>query len=424
MPYRQNIDNCLAQIIGERGLAAGEFDRLSAEAHAAGIEIGRPVADDLYHPLRVARETGDLPKLKRVADDLRERFDRLVVLGTGGSSLGGQALAALRPGHNVDFLDNLDAHDMDRLLTRDDLARTGFLAVSKSGGTAETLSQLMVCLTAMRDAVGEEAARDHFLLIAEPGDNAVRKIARRYDIDILDHAQDIGGRFSVLSLVGLLPAMFAGLDAAKVRQGAMGVLNASVSGETPSAPAIGAALSVGLLRHNNITTSVMMPYANRLAPFSAWYCQLWAESLGKDGSGTTPIQANGPVDQHSQLQLYLGGPADKVFTLIGLKTSGQGPRIDPELAQALGTDYLADQTIGDVVAALYQATASTLARNGRPTRVIELDTLDERAMGALCMHFMLETLIAAKLLGVDPINQPAVEEGKNLARSLLAGDAV
>ncbi len=424
MPYRQNIDNCLAQTIGEHGLAREDFDRLSAQAQQAANEIGEQTAAGGLHPLRLARETGDLAELEAIAADLRQRFDRLVVLGTGGSSLGGQALAALRPDHNVDFLDNLDGHDMDRLLARDDLARSGFLAVSKSGGTAETLSQLMVCLTAMREAVGETAARGHFLLIAEPGDNTVRKIAQHYDLKILDHAADVGGRFSVLSLVGLLPAMFIGLDAAKVRQGAMGVLNACIVGEAPSAPALGAALAVGLLRHNRITTSVMMPYANRLAAFSAWYCQLWAESLGKDGSGTTPIQANGPVDQHSQLQLYLGGPADKVFTLIGLKTSGQGPRIDPDLAQALGTDYLAGQTIGDVVAALYQATASTLARNGRPTRVIELDNLDERAMGALFMHFMLETLIAAKLLGVDPINQPAVEEGKNLARRLLAGDAV
>ena len=424
MPYRQNIDNCLAQTIGEHGLAREDFDRLSAEAQIAANEIGEQTAAGGLHPLQLAREAGDLAELEAIAGDLRQRFDRLVVLGTGGSSLGGQALAALRPDHKVDFLDNLDGHDMDRLLARDDLARTVFLAVSKSGGTAETLSQLMVCLTAVREVVGETAAPGHFLLIAEPGDNAVRKIAQHYDLKILDHAADVGGRFSVLSLVGLLPAMFAGLDAAKVRQGAMGVLNASVSGDAPSAPAMGAALAVGLLRHNNITTSVMMPYANRLAPFSAWYCQLWAESLGKDGSGTTPIQANGPVDQHSQLQLYLGGPADKVFTLIGLKTSGQGPRIDADLARTLGTDYLAGQTIGDVVAALYQATASTLARNGRPTRVIELDNLDERAMGALFMHFMLETLIAAKLLGVDPIDQPAVEEGKILARRLLAGDAV
>jgi glucose-6-phosphate isomerase len=346
-----------------------------------------------------------------------------VVLGTGGSSLGGQALCALRPGCGVEFFDNLDADEMAQLLARDDLARTGFLAVSKSGGTTETLSQLIVCLTAMRKVVGEAAARGHFLLIAELRDNAVRRVARQYDLEILDHGADIGGRYSVLSLVGLLPALFAGVDGREVRQGAADVLDAALVAGPPSAPAIGAALAVGLARQRNVSASVMMPYANRLKPFSAWYCQLWAESLAKDGAGTTPIQAAGPVDQHSQLQLYLAGPADKIFTLIGLKTAGRGPEIDADMARGVGADYLANQRIGDVVDALFRSTVQTLARNGRPTRVFELNILDERSLGALFMHFMLETLIAARLLGVDPLDQPAVEEGKNLVRSMLAGES-
>ena len=420
MPYRQIFDACLADSIGEGGLARADFERLAAEAQAAAIDIGAATAAGGYPALRLARESGDLAELQAVAGDLKARFARLVVLGTGGSSLGGQALAALKPGHDVEFLDNLDADDMARLPARDDLGRTGFLAVSKSGGTAETLSQLLVCLPLMQQALGD-AAGDHFLLVAEPGDNALRRLAGQFGLRVLDHAADVGGRFSLLSLVGLLPALFAGLDAAKVRQGAMGVLNAAVSGAAPSEPALGAALAVGLAQQCEVATSVMMPYANRLKPFSAWYCQLWAESLGKAGHGTTPVQANGPVDQHSQLQLYLGGPADKMFTLIGLKSAARGPRIDAALARGAGAAYLADQTVGDVVAALFQATAATLAGNHRPTRVFELDDLDERSLGALCMHFMLETLIAARLLGVNPLDQPAVEQGKTLARGILEG---
>jgi len=423
MTYRQIIEDCLAEHIGERGLVASDFDQLAAEAQAHVVAIGTEAADGGFHPLTLARESADLDELEHVAALLKARFKRLVVLGTGGSSLGGQALTSLVSGHGVEFLDNLDGHDMDLLLARDDLGETAFLAVSKSGGTTETVSQLIVCLRALQNVVGDELAY-HFVLITEPGDNALRKIGDRFGLKILDHPMDVGGRFSVLSLVGLLPALFAGLDVRAVRQGAAAVLDAAIASDTSSDPALGAALAVSLLRQRDITASVMMPYANRLKDFSAWYCQLWAESLGKDGMGTTPIQANGPVDQHSQLQLYLAGPADKVFTLIGLKTAGTGPVIDRELAQSLGADYLSDRKIGDVVAALYQATAATLARNGRPTRIIEIDELDETTMGALFMHFMLETLIAARLLGVNPIDQPAVEEGKVLARGILAGDAV
>jgi len=423
MNYRQIIEDCFAGRIGERGLVPGDFDLLAAEAQAHAAAIGVEAGEGGFHPLTLARESDDLDELERVAGLLTARFKRLVVLGTGGSSLGGQALTSLVPGHGVEFLDNLDGHDIDLLLARDDLGDTAFLAVSKSGGTAETVSQLIVCLRALQNIVGEALAY-HFVLITEPGDNALRKIGDQFGLKIMDHPTDVGGRFSVLSLVGLLPALFAGLDVRAVRQGAAAVLEAAIASETPSDPALGAALAVGLLRQRDITASVLMPYANRLKDFSAWYCQLWAESLGKDGTGTTPIQANGPVDQHSQLQLWLAGPADKVFTLIGLKTAGSGPTIDADLAQSLGADYLADRQIGDVVAALYQATATTLARNGCPTRVIEIDDLDEAAMGALFMHFMLETLIAARLLGVNPIDQPAVEEGKTLARGILAGDAV
>jgi len=422
MPYRQIIDACLAEAIGDQGLETAAFDRLAAEAQAAAIEISE--AAGTYRALTLSREHDDLAELTAIAADLKGRYAHLVVLGTGGSSLGAQALTSLAPGHGVEFFDNLDADDMDRLLARDDLAQTGFLAISKSGGTAETVSQLMVCLAAMQAAVGAAAAGDHFLLVAEAGDNVLRKLAGRFNLRVLDHAPDVGGRYSVLSLVGLLPALFAGLDAAKVRRGAAQVLDAVVTSGSVSDPALGAAIAVGLMRKGGTSISVMMPYANRLADFSAWYCQLWAESLGKDGGGTTPLAANGPVDQHSQLQLWLDGPADKVFTLIGLKTAGQGPRIDAALAREIGAGYLGDRRIGDVVAALYQATAATLAGKGRPTRVIEIDRLDETAMGALFMHFMLETLIAARLLGVDPLDQPAVEDGKVLAREILGGGGI
>ena len=163
-----------------------------------------------------------------------------------------------------------------------------------------------------------------------------------------------------------------------------------------------------------------LAYADRLERFSRWFTQLWAESLGKDGKGTTPIGALGPVDQHSQLQLFIAGPRDKLFTVVTVDTKGQGPRIDAALAKRAGESDLGGKTIGDLVAAQGRATAETLAKNGCPVRTMHLPRLNEESLGALMMHFMLETIIAARLIGVDAFDQPAVEEGKVLAKQYLA----
>ena len=156
-----------------------------------------------------------------------------------------------------------------------------------------------------------------------------------------------------------------------------------------------------------------------MAHFGLWYRQIWAESLGKDGKGTTPIRAMGTVDQHSQLQLYLAGPWDKMFSVLRMDTQSEGRRVDPDLLDDPRLDYLAGRRMGDLLDAEARATADTLIRNGRPTRQILIDTLDEETLGGLFMHFMLETILAAHLLEVDPFDQPAVEEGKVLAREYL-----
>jgi len=184
-------------------------------------------------------------------------------------------------------------------------------------------------------------------------------------------------------------------------------------------PAVGAALSV-MAGESGKPISVVMAYADRLERFTKWWVQLWAESLGKEGKGTTPVAALGPVDQHSQLQLYLAGPRDKLFTIVTVGAGGRGPRIDKSLAKVAGEPELGGKRVGDLVAAEGRATADTLAKNGRPVRAIHIDKLDERSLGALLMHFMLETIVAARLLGVDPFDQPAVEEGKILAKRYLA----
>jgi len=255
--------------------------------------------------------------------------------------------------------------------------------------------------------------------------NGLRDLLGACKAPFLDHDPRVGGRFSVLTNVGLVPAAVAGLDVAAVRAGAAAALAPVLAGKPPGdIPAcVGAALAVTLGATKGKTISVLMAYADRLERLTRWYVQLWGESLGKDRKGTTSIGALGPVDQHSQLQLYIAGPRDKLFTVVTVGAAGRGPRMDAKLAALAGEPDFAGKTIGDLVAAQGRATAETLIENGCLVRTIHLAWLDEQSLGELLMHFMLETIVAAHLLGVDPFDQPAVEEGKVLPKTYLAGGA-
>jgi glucose-6-phosphate isomerase len=424
MSYVHLASTCFSEALGTHGLDRAVYDSLIVRAAEALEGLRARHADGSLPLLRLPAARDDLAALKPVAEDYRARFAEVVVLGTGGSSLGGRTLCRLSEDASAPrlrFEDNVDPHSFDALLKEIDPAKTGFIVISKSGSTAETMTQFLVCLAAMRAALGDGAAA-HFTAITEPGDSVLRRLCAKFGIDVLDHDPGVGGRYSALSLVGLLPAMIAGLDAAAVRAGAQGVLDLALGADDPETvpPAVGAAIAVGLAREKRISQSVLMPYVDRLREFALWYRQLWAESLGKRGQGTTPVDALGTVDQHSQLQLYLDGPRDKMFTVMMLACAGTGARIDPALADDDALGYLAGRTVGDLMDAEQRATARTLIRNNRPTRIFRLETLDEATMGALMMHFMLETVIAAHLLQVDPFDQPAVEEGKVLTREYLA----
>jgi len=390
-------------------------------------------ADRTLPLLRLPEKRDDIAPILGFARLLRDEATDVVFLGTGGSSLGGQtltqlagyavpAIAALRR-PRLHFFDNLDPDTFGAALEQLPLPTTRFAAVSKSGGTGETLMQTAAVIAALK-AAGLNV-QDRLLGISEPlkpgRRNGLRDLLGAHGIPLMDHDPDVGGRYSVLTNVGLLPAAVAGLDIGAIRDGAAAalapVLQVRPPADVPSA--VGAALAVA--RASSQPISVMMAYADRLERFTRWYVQLWAESLGKDGKGTTPLAALGPVDQHSQLQLYIAGPRDKLFTVVTTDVAGRGPRIMPVLATLAGEPEFADKSIGDLVAAQGRATAETLARNGCPVRTIHLDRVDERHLGELLMHFMLETIIAAQLLGVDPFDQPAVEEGKVLAKKYLAG---
>lgn len=416
MLYRQDIAGCLASAAGNKGLTDAELDAALQAATPSLRKLARLKADGSLPLLALPARRDDLAALKPVAASLR-RLKDVIVLGTGGSSLGGQTLAELAipgKGPRLHFMDNVDPDTVTALFAALKPGKTGLIVISKSGGTAETLVQMFACLEWLG---ARNAART--VVITEPSDSSLRRIAKAHKFRTLDHDPNIGGRYSVLSLVGMLPAMVAGIDVASLRAGAAAVLDATLAAKDArdAAPALGAAISVALADRRGINATVMMPYCDRLGHFGFWFRQLWSESLGKDGKGTTPIRALGTVDQHSQLQLYLGGPADKLFTLVMLAQAGHGALMPKKLSADL--TYLAGHRMGDLFEAEQKATAQTLIRNGRPTRIFSLDRLDAERLGALLMHFMLETIIAADLMGVNAFDQPAVEEGKKLARQHL-----
>ena len=403
-PPRAAYDQALAK-------SAAALDWLRQQHDSKSLEL-----------LGIPTATADLRAATKQAATLKG-FATVAVLGIGGSSLGGQALTALRKVQKpfVEFHDNPDPFHWAKALKRFDLKKTHFIAISKSGGTAETLMQVLTAADAL-EKLGVKQLKKHFTIITEPHQSALADFADSIGAARLDHPLGVGGRYSVLTMVGALPGLAMGLNFKQLRAGAQAaleqVLNAAAPADAPAA--CGAALHYALSQQNKLATTILWPYADDLAVFGGWWRQLWAESLGKEGQGSTPVSVLGPVDQHSQLQLFRDGPGNALFTLMAVDTKGKGLAAPRARANALGLKYLAGKKMGDLVDAEARATAQTLFKNGRPVRRIHLAKVDEFHMGALMMHFMLETIIMGKLMGVDPFNQPGVEEGKILARQYLA----
>lgn len=433
--YSQDISRCVG-VSG--GLTFGQLGaRCDALApHIEALKAGATGSGSELLQVPFARE--DIARARDAFASLCENAKKVVFFGTGGSSLGGQALAQLggwgipgdeRPGQKsrprTRFYDNLDPRTLEASLSGLDLERTRFVIVSKSGNTAETLSQAIIALQRVKDAGLGDRAGELFLGLTEPRSNGVqnglRDLFEAHDIPIIEHNPQIGGRYSVLTNVGLLAAMARGVDCEKLREGAAATVAQLFDCTQPEdcAPALGAALSVGLVKDAGIREFILMPYVDRLGYFAKWYTQLWAESIGKDGEGSVPVAALGPVDQHSQLQLYMDGPPSLMITFMRLATRDCGPRLDAEMTKLAGLDFLAGRTVGDLVDAQAHAVPEALRQVGRPVRLFDIPKLDEKVMGALLMHFMLETIFAGRLLGINPFDQPAVEAGKRLARAHL-----
>ncbi len=436
MPLKQTIDTCFDVEVGEGGLTHGEFEAVLGRTEPVLTWLREARESRALPLLSLPETTGDLAAIREAAEWLCDGATDVLVLGTGGSSLGGQTLAQVagwrlpvlgdfRSGPRLHFLDNLDPAGLSDALAALPLETTKAIVVSKSGGTGETLMQAMALLAAYEDAGLKDRIGARVLGLSEPAVsgklNKLRKLLGPFGVRFLDHDPGVGGRFSALTNVGLIPAAVAGLDVKAARKGAARALQPVLDKAAPDAvpSAVGAAMAVAYAEARGITQNVLFAYGDRTERLTRWYVQLWAESLGKQGRGMTPIAAVGPVDQHSQLQLFLDGPADKLFTVVTSDVADKGPRIDPALAAEAGQPEFGGRTVGDFVASQQRATVETLARNGRPVRVLNASVLDAERIGELMMHFMLETIVAAHLIGVDAFDQPAVEEGKVLARTYL-----
>lgn len=378
-------------------------------------------------------------EVKATAEEAAERFDDVVVLGIGGSALGTVALfRALRPlGHNLlsrerrqgrprlFVLDNVDPAGVGDVLDLLDPRRTLFLVISKSGSTVETMCQFMITQDWVRQAVGE-SYREHFVLITDPVSGTLRRLAEQEGFRSFPIPERVGGRFSLFTPVGLLPLALAGIDVGVVLAGAAAMEPQVTREDLLTNPAyLNAALQY-LSYRKGLKISVMMPYSDRLRDVADWYRQIWAESLGKKYDlsgqvvhvGPTPVKALGTTDQHSQVQLYMEGPFDKVVTFLAPKDYGRDLSI-PAFPAAAGLSYLAGHTLGQLIRCEREATAAALTKNGRPNCTILMPAVTPETVGALIYLLEVQTVFAGGLFGINPLDQPGVEEGKEFNYALM-----
>lgn len=437
-------------------MAPGLDDGVEAERFSGEMSEAFRVAHDQVEATRSTGVLGflDLPyatetvaQVSQLADGFGQWFEDVVILGIGGSGLGARALkdALLGPYWNarsseerdhfprLHVIDNPDPYTMGGLLDRVDPARTLFNVISKSGATAETMAQYLVVRDRVEQAVGAENARGHFLFTTDPDAGALRRIGGSEEIPMLPVPVNVGGRFSVLSPVGLLPAAVCGVDIDALLAGAAAMEARCRSDRLAENPA---GVIATLLHHADRTRGrpihVLMPYSDRLRSVALWFQQLWAESLGKarglDGSevhtGPTPVAALGATDQHSFLQLLMEGPDDKVVVFIEVTDPGVDEDIPTRHSEIPELTYLGGHSLGELINTERRATAEALRLVGRPNATLFLPRVEAEAVGQLLMLFQVATVYAGALYGVDPLDQPGVELSKRLTYGLMGREGV
>ena len=438
-----SFDNMMAGSLERGGIEPAFLDgelsdrfRDAFDAVEARASEGSSAFRDLPRDRALAKRT------LKLAEALKGRFNDVVVVGIGGSALGTVALrdALLAPAWNelgdrerrgrprLHLMDNPDPDTVSSLLGRLDPGRTLFNVVSKSGATAETMALFLVVWDRLVGTLGPGRARDHVVVTTDARRGALREVAASRHLRSLPVPEGVGGRFSVLSPVGMLPAALAGIDTEAVLAGADACSQRCASAELRKNPA--GALAT-LLHSADVNMGapiqVFMPYADRLRGFAYWVQQLWAESLAKavgtDGApaatGPTPLPAFGAADQHSILQLLMEGPEDKVVVFLRCRAVERDLAIPGGFAETPALSYLAGHSLFGLLEHERRATAEALRRAGRMSLTVTVERIEERTIGALFMLFQMSVVYAGALYGVDPFDQPGVELGKSLTCGLM-----
>ncbi len=362
----------------------------------------------------------------RVAEEIRgSGATDFVHVGIGGSALGPMALhralnhpyynaLAERRGPRIHFAENTDPATLSAILDVADPGATWVNVVTKSGSTAETMANFLVIRGVLVDTLGDFGFQGRMVATTDPEKGFLKEIADREDLKTLPVPEDVGGRFSVLTPVGLLPAAVTGLNVDALLAGAAQCVD-EVEEQGAEHPAVvGAAMHFLTDTARGRNVRVMMTYADALERLAAWFVQLWAESLGKDGKGSTPHGAVGTTDQHSQVQLYMEGPQDKVIEIVEVEDHPRDLEIPAAYDDLEGVGYLGGHTMAELLNVECDATRRALTEAGRPNATIRLGAVNEENLGYLLQALEVQTAVAGSLYGVNAFDQPGVEAGKQI----------
>ncbi|MBU6161053.1 MAG: hypothetical protein KGO50_08020, partial [Myxococcales bacterium] len=432
--------NLTSDVVGESGICASDMESLRLRASIAVDDfVELASAEDVTFPRLPELSVDDI--LARASQD-QAKFTDFVVIGIGGSSLGARAVhtaltrkasgrmldGSPRKGPRLHFIENVDPIETIDLLDSLPLATTLFNVITKSGNTIETLSTFAIVRERLIEQFGQDGYRDRVVVTTDPERGPLRMLAKREGLFSFDVPPEVGGRFSVLSAVGLYPLAVAGIDIVSLLRGAARARDRAFDRDLDDNAALLFAVHQVALYEKDIRQVVMMPYAQNLTDLSAWFVQLWAESLGKkrrdeNGAqshvGPTPIAALGVTDQHSQLQLYMEGPNERSILFIEVESCSIGLDVPSLRGLMDGMGHIGGRPLEEVRRAELQGVREGLAEESRPTATLVLPRVSAESIGELIMFFEAATSFAGSLLRIDPFNQPGVELGKRYAHGLL-----
>ncbi len=335
-----------------------------------------------------------------------KKFKTIAIIGMGGSILGNEAInnfLAKKIKKKIYFFNNLDPKKIFNFKKNNKLKNVLFIIISKSGNTIETLSNMLYLKVIKKNS-------NNIILITESQNNFLLSVARKYNLFYVEHKKFIGGRFSVLSEVGILPAYLMGINIKKLRLNINNVFKKKESLFLKKSSINLAAL----LNSKKVTNLIFLNYAPELEKFLFWCQQLIAESLGKKGYGFLPVISNAPKDHHSLLQLYLDGPKDKLFYVFSLDEKYKTSNLRSSLK------FINKKNLNDIKFAQKNALIQSLKKNKIPFREFKIKKTSEEVIGELFTYFILETIIVGKLMKINPFNQPGVEQVKNFTKKLLS----